>query len=322
MAQMDKTATRDGFGKGLLEYGRKNKQVVSVEADLAKSTKSIIFSKEFPERHFNVGISEADMMLVSCGLAKEGKIPFASTFAIFTERAFEQVRNAICRMNLNVKVVGSHAGLITGDDGSSAQCIEDIAVYRTLPNMTVICPADATEAEKAVGVIAEHKGPVYMRLTREKIPVIYAADHQFVIGKGDVLREGKDVTLIAYGPQVYESMVAADELKKEGISARVINMSTIKPLDEGLVLKAAKETGAIVTAEDHNIIGGLGGAVAEFLSANFPSVLERVGVQDTFGESGKPADLYKKYGLTSEDIAKAAKKAISRKKAPENAKGN
>ena len=311
--KMEKIATRDGFGKGLLEYGRKNKDVISVEADLAKSTKSLLFSKEFPERKINVGISEADMILVSCGLAKEGKIPFASTFAIFTERAFEQIRNAVCRMNLNVKVIGSHAGLITGDDGSSAQCIEDISVYRTLPNMVVVCPADAVEAEQAVSVIAEHKGPVYMRLTREKVPVLYDSNHKFIIGKSDTLIEGKDVAIIAYGPQVYESVAAAEELKKEGINARVINMSTIKPLDEKAVLLAAKETGAIVTAEDHNIIGGLGGAVAEFLSSNFPTVLERVGVKDTFGESGKPAELYEKYGLTSEDIIKAAKKAISRK---------
>ena len=254
------------------------------------------------------------MMLVACGLAASGKIPFASTFAIFTERAFEQVRNAICRMRMNVKVIGSHAGLITGEDGSSAQCIEDIAVFRVLPHMTVICPADAVEAEKAVEIIANHHGPVYMRLTREKVPVLYDASHKFVIGKGSVLREGNDVTIMAYGPQVYEALEAADGLKKENITARVINMSTIKPLDKYAVVRAAKETGAIVTAEDHNIIGGLGGAVAEYLAEHYPAPLERVGVHDTFGESGKPMDLYKKYGLTSHDIMNAARKAMARKK--------
>ncbi len=311
---MEKIATRDGFGKGLLELGKKNPNVVSIEADLGKSTKSILFAKQFPDRNFNVGISEADMMLVSCGLAASGKLPFASTFAIFTERAFEQIRNAVCRMNLNVKIIGSHAGLITGEDGSSAQCIEDIAVFRTLPHMVVISPADAVQAEKAVEAMAGHHGPVYMRLTREKVPVLYNDNHKFIIGRGDVLREGKDVTIIAHGPQVYESLEAADELAKEGINARIINMSTIKPLDENLVLRAAQETGAIVTAEDHSIIGGLGGAVAECLVSSYPTPLERVGLHDTFGESGKPMDLYKKYGLTSGDIAQAARKAIKRKK--------
>lgn len=310
----EKIATRDGFGKGLLEYGRKNGNVISVEADLGKSTKSLLFSKEFPERQVNVGVSEADMMLVSCGLAASGKIPFASTFAIFTERAFEQIRNAVCRMNLNVKVIGSHAGMITGEDGSSAQCIEDIAVFRTLPNMAVVCPADAVEAEKAVEAIALHKGPVYMRLYREKTPVIFDSKHKFTIGKGTVLADGKDVAVFAYGPQVHEAMLAHEELKKQGITAKIINMSTVKPLDKELVIASAKTTGALVTAEDHSIIGGLGGAVAECLAENFPCPLERVGVNDTFGESGKPADLYKKYRLSSSDIVTAAIKAIRRNK--------
>ncbi len=313
MIQMEKSATRDGFGIGLVELGRKNKNVVVVDADLGKSTKSSLFTKEFPERSFSVGISEADMVLVSCGLAASGKIPFANTFSIFMERAFEQIRNGVCRMNLNVKLIGSHAGMITGEDGSSAQCIEDIAVFRSIPNMVVICPSDAIEAQKATFAIAEYFGPVYMRLAREKVPTIHNSDYIFEIGKGQILKDGTDVTIVACGPQVNESLIAAEKLQAQGINARIINMPTIKPLDFNLIIKAAKETGAIVTAEDHSIIGGLGGAVSECLTANHPIILERVGMLDSFGESGKPQELYEKYGLNANGIIKAVKIAHKRK---------
>ena len=307
-------ATRDGFGKALLNLGRENKLVVNLEADLGKSTKSILFAKEFPDRTINFGISEQDMMTTAAGLAYSGKIPFASTFAIFTERAFEQIRNSVARTNLNVKIVGSHSGLLTGDDGDSAQCIEDLSVYRSLPNMVVLSPADAIETEKATYAMAEHVGPMYLRIGREKIPVLFDANYKFELGKGVLLRDGKDVTIFATGPLVSIALDAAKLLEQEKISARVINIHTIKPIDKDLIIKAATETKAIVTAEDHNIIGGLGSAVSEVLTEYALAPLERVGVKDRFGESGKPAELYKKYGLTAEEIVKHAKKAIARKR--------
>ncbi len=307
-------ATRDGFGKALLALGKENKLVVNLEADLGKSTKSILFAKEFPDRTINFGISEQDMMTTAAGLAYSGKIPFASTFAIFTERAFEQIRNSVARTNLNVKIVGSHSGLLTGDDGDSAQCIEDLSVYRSLPNMVVLSPSDAIETEKATYAMAKHSGPMYLRIGREKIPVIFDANYKFELGKGVLLRDGKDVTIFATGPLVLIALDAGKLLEAEGISARVINIHTIKPIDKDLIIKAATETKAIVTAEDHNIIGGLGSAVSEVLTEYALAPLERVGVKDRFGESGKPAELYKKYGLTAEDIVKHAKKAIARKR--------
>ncbi len=312
--EQKKIPTRDGFGKGLLKLAEKNQNIVALEADLGKSVRTEWMKQKFPDRVFNFGISEQDMFVTAAGLASCGKIPFAGTFAIFTERAFEQIRNTIGWGNMNVKVIGSHGGILTGEDGASAQTVEDIAVYRALPNFTVIVPADSIEAEKAVEVIAKHKGPVFMRLTRSGVPVIFDENYRFEIGKGKVLGEGKDVSLIACGPLVSESLFAAEILEKEKIKARVVNMSTIKPLDNNLVLKCARETGAIVTAEDHSIIGGLGGAVAEFLSENYPVPVERIGIKDSFGESGSPAELYKKYGLTAENIASAAKKVIRRKK--------
>ena len=313
LMEQKKIPTRDGFGKGLLKLAEKNQNVVALEADLGKSVRTEWMKQKFPERVFNFGISEQDMFVTAAGLASCGKIPFAGTFAIFTERAYEQIRNTIGWGNMNVKVIGSHGGILTGEDGASAQTVEDVAVYRVLPNFIVIVPADAVEAEKSVDVIARHKGPVFMRLTRGGVPVIFDDSYKFEIGKGKVLKEGKDLTIIACGPLVAESLRAAEHLEKNGINARVINMSTIKPLDNDLVLKCAKETGAIVTAEDHSIIGGLGGAVAEFLAENYPVPLERVGVKDKFGESGSPAELYKKYGLTAENIAESAKRVIKRK---------
>ena len=307
-------ATRDGFGKALLNLGKENKLVVNLEADLGKSTKSILFAKEFPDRTINFGISEQDMITTAAGLAYSGKIPFASTFAIFTERAFEQIRNSVARTNLNVKIVGSHSGLLTGDDGDSAQCIEDLSVYRSLPNMVVLSPADAIETEKATYAMAEHTGPMYLRIGREKIPVLFDANYKFEFGKGVLLKDGKDVTIFATGPLVSIALDAGKLLESEGVSARIINIHTIKPIDKDLIIKAATETKAIVTAEDHNIIGGLGSAVSEVLTEYALAPLERVGVKDRFGESGKPAELYKKYGLTAEDIVKHAKKAIARKR--------
>ena len=314
MTEQKKIPTRDGFGKGLLKAAERNSNIVALEADLGKSVRTEWMRKKFPERVFNFGIAEQDMISTAAGMASCGKIPFAGTFAIFTERAYEQIRNSIGWANANVKVIGSHGGLQTGEDGASAQTFEDVAVYRVIPNFTIIVPADAIEAEKATEAVAEHNGPVFMRLTRGGVPVIYEDNHKFQIGKGNVLKDGKDVAIIACGPLVAESLKAAEILEKEGMKARVINMATVKPLDSDLVLKAAKETGAIVTAEDHSIIGGLGGAVAEFLSENYPVPLERVGIKDRFGESGNSDALYKKFGLTAENIAEAAKKAIRRKK--------
>ncbi len=314
MTDAKKLPTRDGFGKGLVKLAEKNKDVVALEADLGKSVRTNWMREKFPERVFNFGISEQDMYTTAAGMASCGKIPFAGTFAIFTERAYEQIRNSIGWSNANVKVIGSHGGILTGEDGASAQTFEDVAVYRVLPNFTIIVPADAVEAEKLVDVIAKHKGPVFLRLTRSGVPIIFDGSYKFEIGKGKVLREGKDVSIIACGPLVSESLKAAELLKKEKINARVVNMATIKPLDNELVMKCAKETGAIVTAEDHSIIGGLGGAVAEFLAENYPVPLERVGVKDRFGESGRSEELYKKFGLTAESIVAAAKKVIKRKK--------
>lgn len=309
----EQVATRDGYGKGLLALGRVNPNVVALDADLAESTRSQWFQREFPSRFFQMGISEQDMMLTAAGLAASGKIPFASTFAIFAERGFEQVRNGIARPNLNVKIVGSHGGLITGEDGASAQCIEDMAIYRSLPNFTVCQPTDAVETEQMVFRFAEHKGPCYMKLTRAKVPVLFDKNQETKLGQAYVLRDGADVTIVANGPMVWESLIAADALSKDHVSARVVAMSTVKPVDKDVLVRAARETGAIVTAEDHNIIGGLGGAVAETLAEEYPTPVERIGVRDTFGESGSPKDLYKKYGLTAEHIALAAKKAVARK---------
>jgi len=314
LMEQKKIPTRDGFGKGLLKLAEKNQNIVALEADLGKSVRTEWMRQKFPERVFNFGIAEQDMFVTAAGLASCGKIPFAGTFAIFTERAFEQIRNTIGWGNMNVKVIGSHGGILTGEDGASAQTVEDVAVYRVIPNFTVIVPADAVEAEKATEAIAKHNGPVFMRLTRSGVPIIFDDSYKFEIGKGKVLKGGEDVTILACGPLVSESLKAAEFLEKEKIKARVVNISTIKPLDGNLVLKCAKETHAIVTAEDHSIIGGLGGAVSEFLGENYPVPLERVGIKDKFGESGSPAELYKKYGLTAEDIVAAAKRVIKRKK--------
>ena len=302
--EQQKTATREGYGKALLELGRKNKNVVVVDADLGDSTKAEYFGKEFPERFFTVGIAEQNMIGVAAGISVTGKIPYASTFAIFSERAFELVRNVVARNKLNVKICGSHAGITTGEDGKSAQAIEDIAIYRALPNMVVLQPADSVEAEKMVFALADYSGPSYMRVHRTAFPVLHSSDYKFAIGKGEVLREGKDAVIFASGTMVHESLKAYDILKNKGVNVYVVNISTIKPIDSGLIIELAKKTNCVITAEDHNIIGGLGSAVAEVLGENYPCKMKRVGVQDIYGESGKPDELYKKYGLDSESIAK------------------
>ena len=302
--EQQKTATREGYGKALLELGRKNKNVVVVDADLGDSTKAEYFGKEFPERFFTVGIAEQNMIGVAAGISVTGKIPYASTFAIFSERAFELVRNVVARNKLNVKICGSHAGITTGEDGKSAQAIEDIAIYRALPNMVVLQPADSVEAEKMVFALADYSGPSYMRVHRTAFPVLHSSDYKFAIGKGEILREGKDAVIFASGTMVHESLKAYDILKNKGVNVYVVNISTIKPIDSGLIIELAKKTNCVITAEDHNIIGGLGSAVAEVLGENYPCKMKRIGVQDTYGESGKPDELYKKYGLDSESIAK------------------
>lgn len=313
---MANLATREAYGKALVELGEKNKNIVVLDADLSKSTKTADFGKAYPERFFNMGIAEGDMMTTAAGLSTCGKIPFASTFAVFaTGRAFEQIRNSICYPELNVKIAATHAGLTVGEDGASHQSIEDISIMRTLPNMTVICPCDDVEARAAVIAAAEYDGPVYIRLGRSSVPTLNdEAAYKYEIGKAVTLREGRDVTIFATGIMVNEAMKAADILKNEGIDAEVINIHTIKPIDVEAVISSAKKTGAVVTCEEHNVIGGLGSAVCEVLSENCPVIVKRVGVMDTFGESGKPAELLKEYGLTAGNVASAVREVVGIKR--------
>lgn len=310
---MELMATRQGYGKGLEEIG-KDKRVIALDADLSGSTKSAVFCKKYPERFFNLGVAEQDMVGTAAGLALAGKIPFASTFAVFANaRAHDQVRVSVAYANLNVRIVGSHAGLLTGEDGPTHQAISDIATMRATPNMAIIHPADGIEAEMATKYLLNHKGPVYLRLGRVKLPLIFDKNYNFKFGKGIVLKEGKDASIIATGPLVHEALKTHEELKKEKIEVKVINIHTIKPLDKDLIISSAKETNAIVTAEDHNILGGMGSAVSEVLSENYPVPIEFIGVKDIFAESGKPSELYEKYGLSSSHIVKAVKKVIKRK---------
>lgn len=308
-------ATRDAYGEALIELGKENENVVVLDADLSKSTKTYGFGQEFPNRFINVGIAEQNLIGVAAGLSTAGKIPFASTFAMFaTGRAFEIIRNSVGYPKLNVKICATHSGITVGEDGASHQALEDISCMRTIPNMTVIVPADGVETKAAIHAIAKMDGPVYVRLGRLAVPVINdETSYKFQIGKGVTLKEGNDVTIIATGLMVSEALEAAKELETKGIKARVINIHTIKPIDEEVIIKAAKETGAIVTAEEHNIIGGLGSAVAEVISENCPVPLKRIGTEDTFGESGKPAELMKKYGLTKDNIVEAVTDIINRK---------
>jgi transketolase len=307
-------ATRDAYGETLAELGGENDAIVVLDADLSGSTKTSLFAKKFPERFFNMGIAEANMIGTAAGLAAAGKIPFASTFAIFAVgRAWEQVRQSVAYPKANVKIVGTHGGVTVGEDGGSHQSVEDIAIMRAVPNMTVIVPADGVETAQAVRAAAAHKGPVYLRLGRNKVPTIFDDSYRFEIGKGVELTPGTDLTFIATGLMTAQAMEAAAILGKEGIAARVIHMATVKPLDGEIVLKAARETGAIVTAEEHSVVGGLGGAVSEFLAENCPTPLKRVGVNDRFGTSGKAEELLKYFGLTATDLARAARELLQKK---------
>jgi len=310
----EKIATREAYGSTLVKLGETNPQIVVLDADLSKSTKTAMFAKKFPERFFQMGIAEADMMATAGGLALGGKIAFASTFAIFaTGRAYDQVRNTIAYPGLNVKIAATHAGITVGEDGGSHQSIEDIALMRAIPGMTILNPADAVETEKLIIAAANYKGPVYIRLGRENVPIIFEADYQPEIGKAVKLRDGKAATIFATGIMVEKALQAADELKKQGTTIRVINVHTIKPLDAATVIKAAWETGAIVTAEEHSIIGGLASAVAEVVVQNHPVPMEFIGIKDRFGQSGTPAALLDEYGLTAKNIVTAVQKVLGRK---------
>ena len=299
-----KIATRESYGNALAALGEKYPNLVVLDADLAGATKTGIFKKAFPDRHIDCGIAEANMVGIAAGLATTGKIPFVSSFAMFAAgRAFEQVRNSVGYPHLNVKIGATHAGITVGEDGASHQCNEDLALMRVIPGMVVLCPSDDIEAKAAVEAAILHDGPVYLRFGRAAVPVINdRPDYKFEIGKGITMMDGSDVTLVATGIEVCEAMLAAEKLAQDGISARVINIHTIKPLDEELILKAAKETGKIVTIEEHSIIGGLGGAVAETLSEKCPTKLMRIGMNDVFGESGSASALVKKYGLDADGI--------------------
>lgn len=310
-----KIATREAYGKALVELGQKNADVVVLDADLSKSTKTHEFFRSFPERFFNIGIAEQNMLGTAAGFAAAGKIPFASSFAVFaTGRVYDQIRNSIAYPRLKVKIGATHAGLTVGEDGASHQAVEDIALMRCLPNMTVFVPADAVETRAAVLAAAEIDGPVYIRLGRSGVPVIHDENtFKFETGKAVTLKDGKDVTIIACGIMVSAALEAAEQLAGEGISVRVLDVHTIKPLDVNAIVEAARATGAVVTAEEHSILGGLGGAVAEALGENYPVPMLRVGVRDTFGESGKPQELLEKYGLTPAGLVQAVKDVLKRK---------
>ena len=304
----DKISTRSAYGDALVELGKKDPNIIVMDADLSKSTMTAGFKKEFPERFFNAGIAEANLMGMAAGLALSGKTVFASTFAMFAAgRAYEIIRNSIGYPHANVKVCATHAGITVGEDGASHQCIEDLALMRVIPGMTVVHPADATSTAKLLGQIAEMDGPAYVRLGRLNIPVIYDEAADIKLGKGNVVREGKDYTVIACGLMVNEAMIAAETLAAEGIDIRIIDMHTIKPIDEEIIMKAAAETKGIVTAEEHSVIGGLGSAVAEVVCTKCPTKTVMVGVQDRFGQSGKPPLLMKEYNITADDIVKAVK---------------
>lgn len=313
MADVKKMATREGYGRGLVALGAEHDDVVVLDADLAGSTKTGMFLKAYPDRHFNCGIAEGDMMGVAAGLATTGLVPFASSFAMFASgRAYEQIRNSIGYPHLNVKIGATHGGLSVGEDGASHQCCEDFALMRAIPGMTVICPADGIESEAAVKAAYEHDGPVYLRFGRLAVPMLHEEGFTFVIGKGETLRDGTDIAIIANGLMTHEAVKAGEELAKIGVSARIINLSTIKPLDEQIVLKAAKECGKIITCEEHSVIGGLGEAVCSFLSETYPVPVKRIGVNDEFGCSGPANEVLKLYGLSSEHIVEAAKEMLHR----------
>ena len=313
MADVKKIATRDSYGNALVELGKEHTDVVVLDADLAGATKSGTFKKAFPDRHFNCGIAECDMVDVGAGLSTMGLVPFVSTFAMFAAgRAYEQVRNTIGYPHLNVKICATHGGISVGEDGASHQCCEDFALMRTIPGMTVMCPSDDVEARKMVHVAYEMEGPVYIRFGRAATPVYHDESFTFKVGKGEVLQEGKDVAIIATGILVPEAIEAGKRLVAEGIHARVINMATIKPLDEELVIRTAQECGKIVTVEEHNILGGLGEAVAAVLAEKYPTLVHRIGIRDEFGHSGPAAELMKQFGLTAEHIVEQTKLLVGK----------
>ncbi len=308
MADMKKVATRDSYGAALAELGAQCSDLVVLDADLAGATKTGVFKKAFPDRHFDFGIAEGNMMTAAAGMAAAGLVPFASSFAMFAAgRAFEQVRNSIGYPHLNVKIGATHGGISVGEDGASHQCCEDFALMRVIPGMTVICPADDIEARAAVKAAYEHQGPVYLRFGRLAVPVFHSEDYQFVIGKGEILRDGTDVAIIANGLMTYEAIVAGEQLAQCGINACIINMPTIKPLDEELVLAAAEKCGKVITCEEHSVIGGLGEAVCGVLAEKLPTPVRRIGVNDEYGHSGPAAALLKQFGLSAEHIVEVAK---------------
>lgn len=301
----EKKATRQSYGEALLELGRKNKNIVVLDADLAGATKTSIFAKEFPERFFDIGIAEADMIGTAAGMATCGKVPYSSTFAVFAAgRAYDQIRNSVCYPNLNVKICATHSGITVGEDGATHQMIEDISLMRTLPNMTVMSVSDDVQTKWAVEEISKINGPVYLRLGRLATPIIYDETQKFEIGKMVQIGEGTDATVFATGVTVSEALKAKEELEKQGINIRVVDIHTIKPIDKEMIIKCAKETKKLISIEDHNIIGGLGSAIAEVLTEVYPAKLTRLGIKDTFGKSGKAEDLMKYFGITSQDIIK------------------
>jgi len=310
----EEVSLRETYGRTLVALGKTNPDIVVLDADLSPSTMTKFFAKEFPERFFEVGIAEQNMIGIAGGLAATGKIPFASTFAVFAPgRCFDQIRVSVAQARLNVKIAVTHAGVTVGEDGASHQALEDLALVNTLPGFTIIVPADAIETDRAVRAAAAHKGPCYIRMPRVKLPPVYDDSYKFTIGKAVTLREGKDTSIIAIGVMVTRALAAAEELEKEGINCRVLNMPTVKPVDEAAIIKAATETGAIVTAEEHQLNGGLGSIVARVVAASCPVPMEFVAVKDVFGQSGKPDELLEKYGLTADEIAKAVRKAVRRK---------
>ncbi len=312
MADVKKIATRESYGNTLKELGAEYPNLVVLDADLAAATKTGVFKKAYPERHIDCGIAEGNMVGIAAGLSTVGKIPFVSSFAMFVAgRAFEQVRNSIGYPHLNVKIGATHAGITVGEDGASHQCNEDIALMRTIPGMVVMCPSDDVEARAAVRAAVEYEGPVYIRFGRAAVPVINdKPDYKFEIGKGTIVREGKDVTIVATGICVDSALGAAEKLAADGIDAEVVNICTIKPLDEALIIESAKKTGKVVTVEEHSVIGGLGSAVCDCLSANLPTPVKKIGMQDVFGESGPAAELVAKYGLDAEGVYKSVKEFV------------
>lgn len=311
---VQQAGTRDGYGQALLELGESNPNVVVLTADLAESTRVEEFGKKFPERFIECGVAEQNMMGIAAGLALSGKIPFVSSYAVFSPgRSWDQLRVSVCYTEANVKVAGAHTGISVGPDGATHQALEDIAIVRVLPNIVVEVPCDAIEAKKTTLAAAAHKGPFYFRFGREKTPIITTEEAPFEVGKAEVLKDGDDATIVACGPLVYQSLLAAKQLEEKGINVRVINNHTIKPIDSLTLAKAAKETGAIVTVEEHQVHAGLGGAVAESLAKNYPVPIEFIGMQDTFGESGNTNELYEKYGMSVDAIFKAVENVLKRK---------